>query len=134
MQHLIEITSISTALGAAGGYLVRIIFDRRKWKAENSAAELETDTKAVELFERYAAQLNPKIQALEDKQQELVDAVTSLKFENANLKIENNRLKAENGRLKAEIDGMHKQIAELQENLAKAPKPRRPRTNKKPNA
>lgn len=115
MQDYSEVTAAATGLlGAAGGYIVRIVFDRKKLKAEASSAVLDTDTKAVELFERYAAALNPKIDHLEAQQHKLGEDIANLRLENTELKIENKELKAENNRLKTDMQGMHKQIGELQ--------------------
>lgn len=131
MQDYTEITAgVSATLGAASAYIIRLIFDRRKLKAEVSSAELDSETKAVELFERYAASLNPKIQHLEDKQEELSNAIAVLKLENTNLKIENAELKAENTRLKNDVAGMHRQITELQNALEIKKQPRRRGPNK----
>lgn len=111
-------TPLTGVLAAAGGYLVRIFFDRKKVKAENDAAQLDADSKAVELYERFASQLQPKIEALQSKQDELIDTVNSLKVENAELKIENKELKAENGRLKLEIADLHTQVDKLKTQLS----------------
>jgi peptidoglycan hydrolase CwlO-like protein len=131
MQDYSEITTAAAAtVAGAGGYLVRILFDRKKLKAETSAAVLDTDTKAVELFERYAAALNPKIDHLEEQQQRLGEDIANLRLENTELKIENRELKAENTRLKNDMQGMHKQISELQSALEIKKQPRIRATNK----
>lgn len=109
--------SIKLSSGVAGGYLVRIFFDRKKLKAENSSAELDSDTKAVELYERFASQLNPKIESLQAKIETLNDQVVTLKEENLNLRIENREQKFENSKLKEELQGMHVQISELKSSL-----------------
>ena len=89
-------TPLTGVLSAAGGYLVRLIFDRKKVKAENEkeeanakSAQLDADTKAVELYERFASNLSPKIDALQAKQEELFNTVTAQRLENAELKIQN---------------------------------------------
>lgn len=133
MQDYSEITSVATGLvGAAGGYVVRILFDRKKLKAETDGATLDADTKAVELFERYAAALNPKIDHLELQQTKLGEDIANLRLENTELKIENRELKAENSRLKTDMQGMHTQIKELQTALEikkSSPRRGRPKTN-----
>lgn len=111
-------TPLTGVLAAAGGYIVRIFFDRKKVKAENDAAQLDADSKAVELYERFASQLQPKIESLQAKQDELIETVNSLKLENVELRIENKKLKAENERLNVEITGLHSQIDNLKTQLS----------------
>lgn len=111
-------TPLTGVLAAAGGYVVRIIFDRKKVKAENDTAQLDADTKAVELYERFAAQLNPRIEQLQTKQDELISQVATLKVENAELKIENRELKSEIERLKGENLNLHSQIDNLKSQMS----------------
>lgn len=111
-------TPLTGVLAAAGGYVVRIIFDRKKVKAENDTAQLDADTKAVELYERFAAQLNPKIESLQAKQDELITQVTALKVENAELKIENMGLRTEIDRLKSENVDLHNQVSNLKKQMS----------------
>lgn len=106
-------SSLSAFAGGSAVYLARIFFDRRKLKAEDTSAELDADTKAVELYEKYAALLSPKIETLQEKVEKLNDQVIALKEENANLRIEASTYKSENASLKAEIKIMHAQITEL---------------------
>lgn len=111
-------TPLTGVLAAAGGYIVRIFFDRKKVKAENDAAQLDADSKAVELYERFASQLNPKIESLQAKQDELINTVSALKIENAELRVENTKLRAENERLKFEISDLHTQVDKLKTQLS----------------
>lgn len=110
-------TPLTGVLGAAGGYIVRIVFDRKKVKAEDDAAQLDADTKAVELYERFASQLQPKVESLQAKQDELIETVNNLKLENVELRIENKKLKAENERLNVEMTSLHSQIDNLKMQL-----------------
>lgn len=97
----------------AGGFLVRMIFDRRKLRAENTSAELDSDTKAVELYERYAARVEDEIKLLKEKQDELTNQVAQLRLENTELKIENKTLKAENLNFQKEIADLYAKLKEL---------------------
>ena len=101
-------------IGVASGYIMKLIFDKRKFKAETKSAELDADTKAVELFERYASQLKPRIEELEIRQSQLSDEVANLRIENAKLHMENERLKDENAKLQTQVDAMHGEIVSLQ--------------------
>lgn len=105
------------------GYIARMIFDRRKLSAENKGAELDADTKAVELYERYAQRVENQITALQNRQNELETQVSELRFENQNLKLENAQLKNENSILHKEIQGFNSQIEELKLQIAKKQKP-----------
>lgn len=120
-QEPIDFTWLANGLSAfAGGsavFLSRIFFDRKKLKSENLSAELDSDTKAVELYERFSAQLNPRIEALQSKVETLNEQVVTLKEENLNLRIENREHKLENSKLKEEMKVMHTQITELKSRI-----------------
>lgn len=103
---------IATA-SVAGGFIARMLFDRRKLKAENTSAELDADSKAVELYERYAARVESEIKLLKDKQDELTNQVAQLRLENTELKIENKTLKAENSNFQKEIADLYNKLKEL---------------------
>ncbi len=103
----------------AGGFIVRMALDRKKLKAENDSAQLDADTKAVELYERYVSRLQPEIDSLKAKQDQLTEAISALRLENANLKIENAELKAENSKLHSEIQTFSKQIDDLKKQISK---------------
>jgi predicted nuclease with TOPRIM domain len=109
--------AVGGVIGIAGTYITRRIFDRKKVKAEDDSAQLDADTKAVELYERFATQLNPKIEALQSKQEELINVVNSLKIENAELRVQNINLKHENARLKTELGELHEQVEKLRTRL-----------------
>jgi predicted nuclease with TOPRIM domain len=116
--------ALGGAIGIAGTYIVRLVFDRKKVTAEADSAQahadsdkLDADTKAVELYERFATQLNPKIEALQSKQEELINVVNSLKIENAELRVQNINLKHENARLKTELGELHEQVEKLRTRL-----------------
>jgi chromosome segregation ATPase len=96
------------------GYIARMIFDRRKLKAENSSAELDADSKAVELYERYAARVESEIKLLKENQVELNNQVAQLRLENTELKIENKTLKSENSHFQREIADLYAKLKELQ--------------------
>lgn len=109
--------AVGTGVGAVVTYVARHLFDRRKLKAEEDSSQLDADTKAVELYERFASQLNPKIESLQSKQDELITKVAELKYENAELKIENVHLKAENAKLTTEIEELHSQFEILKSKI-----------------
>lgn len=109
--------AIGTGIGTALGYISRILFDKRKKKAEDSQAELDADTKAVELYERFASQLNPRIEAMQKRQDELFTQVSELKLENTELKIQNRKLSAENEGLKKNMDSLHGELETLRKQL-----------------
>lgn len=109
--------TIGAGIGTALGYISRILFDRRKKKAEDSGAELDADTKAVELYERFASQLNPRIEAMQKRQEELFTQVSELKLENTDLKIQNRKLSAENEGLKKNMDSLHNEIETLRKQM-----------------
>jgi FtsZ-binding cell division protein ZapB len=108
---------LAGTLGLASGYLVKLIFDRRKFNAETKSVELDADTKAVELFERYASQLKPRIEELEVRQSQLSDEVANLRIENAKLHMENERLKDENTKLQTQVDTMNREIISLRSSI-----------------
>lgn len=103
--------------GAGGTYLVRLVFDRRKLKAETNSSELDADTKAVDLYERFAARLSPQVEALQSKWENLMESFMTLKTEHADIRIENNQLKSENILLKAENEVVKQQNIELKEEV-----------------
>lgn len=107
--------AIGSVLGAAAHYIIRLLFDRRKFKAEGAAQEIDNDTKAVELYEKFAAQMTPRLDALQAKQDQLIDQVATLKIENAELRSENITLHAENKALKQEVQGLRDEVAQLKE-------------------
>lgn len=125
MQNFEWLTgAVGGAIGVAGTYAARLVFDRKKLKEEGNKAEAETDgakldndTKAIELYERFALQLNPKIEALQSKQDELINVVNALKIENAELKVQNIDLKHENARLKTELLDLHSQVDTLRQKM-----------------
>lgn len=119
MEQILSSEWFIASASLAGGFIVRMIFDRKKVKAENDSAQLDADTKAVELYERYVSRLQPEIDALKAKQEQLTEAITALKLENAELKIQNSQLKAENGKLHNEIQTFTQQIDELKKQMSR---------------
>lgn len=109
----------------AGGFIVRMIFDRRKVKAENASAEYEAETKAVELYEKYASRIAVELVNLKTKQEELSKQVQELRLENTELKIENRNLKADNSKLQTEITDLYSKLKELTVQVSK-PKTSKP--------
>lgn len=113
MNQYIPSEVVVGTLSLAGGFIVRMVFDRRKLKAENASAELEADTKAVELYERYAARVENEIMSLKNRQDELTQQVAELRLENTELKIQNKQLHVENEKLKQEINDLYNRINNL---------------------
>ncbi len=114
----------------AGGFIVRMIFDRRKLKAENEteesnakSAQLDADTKAVELYERYATRMQGEFDRLNTTVDSLRSEVENLKKENKQLSQENEQLRQENGKLHEEVSTFNKQIETLKKQIAKKTKP-----------
>lgn len=123
IETILSSEVVIATTSVAGGFIVRMLFDRRKLSAENKGAELDADTKAVELYERYAQRVENQITALQNRQNELETQVSELRFENQNLKLENAQLKSENSILHKEIQGFNSQIEELKQQIAKKSKP-----------
>jgi peptidoglycan hydrolase CwlO-like protein len=123
MEQIFSSEWFIASASLAGGFIVRMIFDRRKVNAENQSAQLDADSKAVELYERYVSRLQPEIDSLKTKQDQLTEAISALRIENANLKIENAELKAENGKLHLEVQGFNQQIEALKKQIAKKTRP-----------
>lgn len=123
MEEILTTEWFIASASLASGFIVRMIFDRRKLQAENDSAQLDADTKAVELYERYVSRLQPEIDALKVKQEQLTEAISLLRIENANLKIENAELKAENSKLHTEVQGFNQQIENLKMQISKKNRP-----------
>lgn len=119
MEEILSSEWFIATASLAGGFVVRMLFDRKKLKAENDSAQLDADTKAVELYERYVSRLQPEIDSLKAKQEQLTEAITALKLENAELKIQNSQLSAENTKLHSEIKAFTQQIDDLKTQMNK---------------
>jgi predicted RNase H-like nuclease (RuvC/YqgF family) len=112
--ELTEFSGVGGALAGASVYhIVRLVFERRKVKAETKSVELDAETKAVELFERYASQMNPRIAELEVRVAQLSDEVVNLRIENMKLHMENESFRKENETLREQVETMHQEIENM---------------------
>jgi hypothetical protein len=84
--------------GAASAFIVKTLIDFRKLKIDNRAADIDSDVKAVELFERYAKQITIQIEMLQK--------------ENTDLRAENNLLHEKISQMSIEISRLKSRIPE----------------------
>lgn len=129
MNEMIPSEVYVGVLTAAGGFIVRMLFDRRKLKAENEteeanakSAQLDADTKAVELYEKYATRMDNEFNRLNQTVDSLRSEVEQLKQENAQLRKENTQLREENSKLHEEISTFNTQIETLKKQITKTKK------------
>lgn len=111
-------------LGVAGGFVVRLIFDKKKVHAENRQeeakakdAEIEADSKAVEMYERFASQTIDRMEKLQASHDVLHQEFQKIRSENSDLKFDNQQLKRENGILRKENEELKTNISSIKREL-----------------